>query len=261
MRGKSKGFTLVELSVVIAILAVLLVIAVPRFSSAREDSAKEVCHANRAMIAKTYQLALTKDSSITLQNFIDNPEKYGDYYANKPICPLGGIYTASSGKIVCSHPGHDYDVAAANGTTISLISNNLMLTIKALENLNRKNDGRALNSGLKEALSGTFLEVEDYIISMAFGNSYTGDTLTWRTDTTRPTEIYFAGDGNSDHSNWSAYLVVVDGVLYKTKATNGSGTIKSSNVAQLSGLTGQELLNRLNKDFVKVGPINIGVDL
>ena len=80
MRGKSKGFTLVELSVVIAILAVLLVIAVPRFSSAREDSAKEVCHANRAMIAKTYQLALTKDSSITLQNFIDNPEKYGDYY-------------------------------------------------------------------------------------------------------------------------------------------------------------------------------------
>lgn len=261
MRGKSKGFTLVELSVVIAIMSVLFFIAVPRFTSAREDSAKEVCSANRAMIAKAYQMALTRDGSIALQNFIDHPDNYGNYYANKPVCPLGGTYTASNGKIICSHAGHDSVVTAGSGTSVSLVSNNLMLTIKALENLNRKNDGKALNSGLKEALGGAFLEVEDYIIAMAFGDAYTGGTLTWRTDTTRPTEIYFAGDGNSDHSNWSAYLVVVDGVLYKTKAANGSGTIKSSTVAQLSGLTGQKLLDRLNKDFVKVGPINIGVDL
>lgn len=110
MQKGSKGFTFVELSVVIAILAVLLVIALPRFTSAREDSEKNVCHANRAMLAKAYQIAFTNDNSITLQDFIDHPESYGDYYVHKPTCPSVGTYTATDNKIICSHEGHEDEI-------------------------------------------------------------------------------------------------------------------------------------------------------
>ena len=222
MQRGSKGFTLVELSVVIAILSVLALVAIPRFTSARVESSKKVCYANRNMIARSYQIALTKDKSITLQNFSDHPENYGQYYANKPFCPSGGTYTATGNKIICSQEGHADEAAAESGITTSVTSNSLILTMQALAGLDKTEikSGMKLNEELKKALGGVFLPVEDYIIEMAFGEAYNGGTLTWRTDTaSSTTQIFFAGDGGSDHSNWQAYLVVVDGVLYKTKAT------------------------------------------
>ena len=256
MQRGSRGFTLVELIVVIAILSVLAGMAVLRIASAREDAVKKACYTDRALIARTYQLALIKNGSISLQNFIDDPASYGTYYNFKPTCPAGGTYTAINGKIVCSHPEHDNEVSAGSGTTVEVTSNSLILTIKALANLNTKDDGQALNKSLKDALNGEFLPVEESIIEMAFGDKYKGSGLTWRTDTTRPTMIYFAGDGNSAHSNWNAYLLVVDGVLYKSNATIGNGSAKGAGVAGLSGKTGTDLVAALAKDFTVVGPID-----
>ena len=258
MQRGSRGFTLVELIVVIAILAVLAGIAILRITAAREEAAKNACHASRALIAKTYQLALIKNSSISLQAFIDDQASYDSYYAGKNVCPSGGTYTASNGKIVCSHPGHDDEVAAGSGTTVEVTSNSLLLTIKALAGINKdRKSGQTLNEELKEKLGDAFLPVEDYIIEMAFGDKYKGSGLTWRTDSESKTTIYFAGDGSSNHSNWQAYLVVVNGVLYKTTKTNSSsGEVVGTNVAQLNSLSGDALAARLAKDFEVVGPID-----
>ena len=257
MQRGGKGFTLVELIVTIAILAVLSGIAILRITAAREEAAKNACHASRALIAKTYQLALIKNSSISLQAFIDDPASYGTYYNFKPTCPAGGTYTAINGKIVCSHPEHDNEVSAGSGTTVEVTSNSLILTIKALAGINKdRKSGIQLNGELKEALDGTFLPVEDYIIELAFGDSYKGSGLTWRTDSAGSTTIYFAGDGSSNHSNWAAYLVVVDGVLYKSNKTKSDGSPDTSGVASLNSKTGNELAARLAKDFTVVGPID-----
>ena len=262
MQRGSKGFTLVELIVVIAILSVLAGMAVLRIASAREDAVKKACYTDRALIARTYQLALIKNGSISLQNFIDDPASYGTYYNFKPTCPAGGTYTAINGKIVCSHPEHDNEVSAGSGTTVEVTSNSLILTIKALAGINKYNkngnpvDGQKLNEELKEKLDDAFLPVEDYIIEMAFGDKYKGSGLTWRTDSAGPTTIYFAGDGSSNHSNWAAYLVVVDGVLYKSNKTKSDGSPDTSGVASLNSKTGNELAARLAKDFTVVGPID-----
>ena len=258
MQRGSRGFTLVELIVVIAILAVLAGIAILRITAAREEAAKNACHASRALIAKTYQLALIKNSSISLQAFIDDPASYDSYYAGKHVCPSGGTYTASNGKIVCSHPGHDDEVAAGSGSKVEVTSNNLVLTIKALAGITGEiNSGKQLNEELKKALDGNFLPVEDYIIEMAFGDKYKGSGLTWRTDSESKTTIYFAGDGTETWSGWKAYLVVVDGVLYKTtKIHPYRGEIDPANVAQLNTLTGDQLAKALAKDFEVVGAID-----
>ena len=139
MQRGSRGFTLVELIIVIAILAVLAGIAILRITEAREQAAKNACYGSRALIAKTYQLALIKNSSISLQDFIDDPASYDSYYAGKQVCPSGGTYTASNGKIVCSHPGHDDEVVAGSGKTVEVTSNNLVLTIKALAGIDKYN--------------------------------------------------------------------------------------------------------------------------
>ena len=258
MQRGSRGFTLVELIVVIAILAVLAGIAILRITEARGEAAKNACYTSRALIAKTYQLALIKNGSISLQDFINDPARYDSYYAGKHVCPSGGTYTATSGKIVCSHPGHEDEVAAGSGTTVEVTSNNLILTIKALTGIDQtKKSGIQLNGELKEALDGTFLPVEEYIIELAFGDSYKGSGLTWRTDSTNKTTIYFAADGGNDWSNWQAYLVVVNGVLYKTTKTHSySGELVGTNVAQLNTLTGDQLAKALAKDFEVVGPID-----
>ena len=258
MQRGSRGFTLVELIVVIAILAVLAGIAILRITEARAEAAKNACYTSRALIAKTYQLALIKNSSISLQDFINDPARYDSYYAGKNVCPSGGTYTAINGKIVCSHPGHEDEVAAGSGTTVEVTSNSLILTIKALAGIVKdKKSGQTLNEELKEKLGDAFLPVEDYIIEMAFGDSYKGSGLTWRTDSAGSTTIYFAGDGSSNHSNWQAYLVVVDGVLYKSTQTHPySGALVGTNVAQLNALSGDALAARLAKDFTVVGPID-----
>lgn len=258
MQRGSRGFTLVELVVVIAILSVIAGIAILRIVSAREEAAKKACHTNRALIARTYQLALIKNSSIPLQDFIDDPLSHGTYYTFKPTCPSGGTYTASNGKIVCSQEGHSDEVVAVSGTTVEITSNSLLLTIKALAGITEKiNSGKQLNEELKKALGGNYLPVEDYIIEMAFGDSYKGSGLTWRTDSESKTTVYFAGDGTDTWSGWKAYLVVVDGVLYKTTKVNSfNGEIEGANVAQLNTLSGDALAARLAKDFEVVGPID-----
>jgi type IV pilus assembly protein PilA len=65
-----KGFTLVELIVVMAVLAVISAIAVPRFLGVQEDAKVEADYATAAMLGKAAELYLVKDgnTATTLTN-------------------------------------------------------------------------------------------------------------------------------------------------------------------------------------------------
>ena len=58
LKRKEKGFTLVELLIVMAILAIISSIAVPRFGASLENAKEQANQANIMMIEKAAQLAV-----------------------------------------------------------------------------------------------------------------------------------------------------------------------------------------------------------
>src|SRR5438552_9765456 len=86
-----KGFTLVEIMIVVLIIGTLLAIAVPNFTRARETSRSKSCVANLKQIeaAKEQWCMDNKQGSTATPGTAD---LYGttNYVKNTPDCPSGG---------------------------------------------------------------------------------------------------------------------------------------------------------------------------
>lgn len=92
MRHASKGFTLVEIMIVTAIIAILLAIAIPGYVHMGNISKKNACIANLKQIdAAIDQWAIENGSA-------DGAMPTEDIYtyvkgSARPACPSGGVYT------------------------------------------------------------------------------------------------------------------------------------------------------------------------
>jgi prepilin-type N-terminal cleavage/methylation domain-containing protein len=91
---RKAGFTLVEIMIVVAIIALLAAIAIPNFVKARTASQRSACIANLKQIdgAKaTWALETKKVSTDTMAA----SDLYGAtlYIRDQPFCPGGGTYT------------------------------------------------------------------------------------------------------------------------------------------------------------------------
>lgn len=92
----SRGFTFVELLVVVLIIAILMTVALPMYLSATASSQRNACRANLQLIANaewSYKIknsshayvAVTTAQSLTGQGLTD--------LQSDPKCPLGGKYS------------------------------------------------------------------------------------------------------------------------------------------------------------------------
>lgn len=57
-----KGFTLIELIVVLAVLAIIMAIAIPRFMGVQEDAKEDADYSTAAMIAKSAELYYAREN-------------------------------------------------------------------------------------------------------------------------------------------------------------------------------------------------------
>lgn len=96
-----KGFTLVEVMIVVLIIGVLLGIAAPSFMKAREKTLRTQCHENlRVIDAAKHQWSLDEgqDAGATPTASDLAP----DYMKEMPTCPMGGTYTIGSNQQAAS---------------------------------------------------------------------------------------------------------------------------------------------------------------
>jgi prepilin-type N-terminal cleavage/methylation domain-containing protein len=94
IKRSHKGFTLVEIMIVVLIIGILLAIAVPNFIRARESSRAKSCVANLKQIesAKEQWAMDTKAAPTATPTAA---QLYGTtlYIKTTPVCPTSGTYT------------------------------------------------------------------------------------------------------------------------------------------------------------------------
>ncbi|MBM3457846.1 MAG: prepilin-type N-terminal cleavage/methylation domain-containing protein [Armatimonadetes bacterium] len=93
-RGKRtgrRGFTLIEIMIVVTIIGILLSVAIPNFVKARNSSRSKGCVANLKLIDSAKEQFMMDNRTTTA------PSAFTDlspvYIKATPICPSSGTYT------------------------------------------------------------------------------------------------------------------------------------------------------------------------
>jgi len=103
---RKRGFTLVEIMIVILIIGILLSIAVPQWVRLRERSTSRACSVNlREMDSAKQQFAmennLSNGASCTMADLWPTYIRA----SSQPTCPSGGVYTVGNVSVdpACSY--------------------------------------------------------------------------------------------------------------------------------------------------------------
>jgi len=125
MNKMKKGFTLVEIMIVVAIIAILAAIAIPNFIKYKTESQQNACESTRASIVTAAENWGSKPanaaaSTVSLDTLA--PTDGTGYFKTAPLCPDGGTYTISKGasgawECTCSkHSASDDSGSGDSGT-------------------------------------------------------------------------------------------------------------------------------------------------
>lgn len=104
---KNRGFTLVEIMIVVLVIGILLAIAVPNFIQAQNTGRRRTCLANLHQI-ETAKEWWAMDKHRSANDVPTKGELVPAYMGEMPSCPAGGVYSinAVSKNPTCTVDGH-----------------------------------------------------------------------------------------------------------------------------------------------------------
>lgn len=120
MARASRGFTIVELLIVVGIIAVLMSILLPAMGKARESARQTQCISNLRQWGLAYQMYGDANRGFLPDDGEDgtNSAPIGEWDGRKPKAPrpnLGPLWLNALPPLVGAKPYHDLQVAAAAG--------------------------------------------------------------------------------------------------------------------------------------------------
>lgn len=95
---RSAGFTLVEISILVAIIGILLSISLPNFLKSREKAQQDICVANLKLVDHAVQQwAFESGKAVTDTYELTDPELLKYFKGSSlPVCSAGGTYRPGS---------------------------------------------------------------------------------------------------------------------------------------------------------------------
>ena len=95
MNKRNQGFTLVEIMIVVAIIAILAAVAIPNFIKYRQNSQAAACVSNLKQIeAAVEQARMAGGKPSSIEELVGE----NGYIKNTPVCPAGGTYSLGDEK-------------------------------------------------------------------------------------------------------------------------------------------------------------------
>lgn len=182
-----KGFTLVEVVIVIAILGILSAVAIPSYSKLQEQSSAKICAANRS------SLEMKLESKVALSNAGSLEQAFNAKsasYAKDYQCPSGGKYSVEDNNAVTCDV-HKPDPSA--------ILRKQMNVIKEDKNVNNNSDWKAAINALTTSGLTAFESV--------YGNAIVDTYLKGQTTSA-------INNFNKQNLTWKPAKFIIDGVPY-----------------------------------------------
>jgi len=108
-KNNQTGFTLVEIMIVVAVVAILLSIVIPNYIKARQTGERQVCIANLKQIESAKVTYALETPSVGTSEMLMG-SLVPDYIKTTPECPLAGTYSIGNfnAQPTCSNSGAPY---------------------------------------------------------------------------------------------------------------------------------------------------------